>query len=152
MPSTPCSPATVDARAVRLSQAVVAVLVVTAAATRTWPLLALPFAHLLAGAALGPRGNLVGLAFRRVVRPRLATDAPEDARPPRFAAAVGSAALGAALLAHAAGAGAFGWALALLVAALATLSAATGFCVGCRLYWLVTLARRARPGAPGAGA
>ena len=44
--------------------------------------------------------------------------------------------LAAASIAHAAGAEVLGWALGLMVAALALLSAATGFCAGCELYKL----------------
>ena len=141
------SPA-VDSRAVRLSQGLVAALVVAAAALRAWPLLLVPAAHLAASAALGPRGNLVGPLFRRLVRPHLAGDAPEDARPPRFAATLGATFLSASLLAHAAGVAPLGWALAGAVAVLALLSATTGLCIGCRLYWLVALIRRTRAGFP----
>lgn len=43
-----------------------------------------------AGALLGPASQPWGLVFRRFVRPRLAPPAElEDARPPRFAQAVG---------------------------------------------------------------
>jgi hypothetical protein len=136
----------VDARAVRLAQGLVATLIALAAVLQAWPLLALPAAHLAASALLGSRANVVGLAFDRLVRPRLAGDAPEDARPPRFASGVGAAVLAASLAAHAGGATTLGWSLAGVVAALALLSAATGLCVGCRLYWLFVLARRA--GAP----
>jgi len=45
--------------------------------------------------------------------------------------------LGTASVAHAVGLHTFGWALGLLVAGLALLSAATGFCVGCQAYRLL---------------
>lgn len=141
----PC-PVQVDARAVRFSQGIVALLVLAAAATGEAALLALPALHLLAAATLGPRGNLPGSFFCAVIRPRLAGDAPEDARPPRFAASIGATVLGLSLVAHLAGLPAVGWALAALVATLATLSATTGLCVGCKLYWLIALYRRARAG------
>ncbi len=140
----------VDARAVRFSQGLVALLVLAAAAAGRPGLLALPALLLFLSAALGRRGNLAVRAFDRVVRPRLSTSELEDARPPRFASSVGAVFLAASLLAHAAGLAVLGWALALAVAALATLSAATGFCVGCRMYWLVALLRRARAGVRGA--
>jgi hypothetical protein len=141
------APPPVDARAVRLSQGVTAALVGLAAALGAWPLLAIPALHLAASASLGPRGNLVGGAFCRFIRPRLATEAPEDPRGPRFAAAIGTTFLAASLAAHALGFARVGWALAAAVAVLATLAAATGLCVGCKLYWLVALARRVRLGA-----
>lgn len=140
----------VDARAVRTSQGVVALLVVASAALGSWQLLAVPALLLFLSAALGRRGNLLVRAFDRLVRPRLSTASLEDARPPRFASTVGAVFLAGALLAHASGVPALGWALALAVAALATLSAATGLCVGCRMYWLVVLFRRAFAGVRGA--
>ena len=140
----------VDARAVRSSQGLVALLVLAAAAAGSPRLLAVPALLLFLSAALGRRGNLAVLAFDRLVRPRLSTAELEDARPPRFASTVGAVFLGASLLAFAAEVPLLGWALALVVAALAALSAATGFCVGCRMYWLVALLRRARAGVRGA--
>ena len=90
-----------------------------------------------AGALLGPASQPWGLVFRRFVRPRLAPPAElEDARPPRFAQAVG---LVFAL------AGLAGWVLGwpvlfyvavgfALIAAL--LNAVFDFCLGCEVYLL----------------
>ncbi len=125
---------TVDVRAARLSQATVAALVLAAAALGSWKLLAIPAAHLAASAALGRRGNAVVRAFDAWLRPRLGAPVVEDARPPRFANVVGATFLAASLLAHAAGAGVLGWALALAVGALALVASATGVCLGCRVY------------------
>ncbi|HEY6098551.1 MAG TPA: DUF4395 family protein, partial [Anaeromyxobacter sp.] len=115
-----------------------------------WRLLALPALHLVLAAALGRRGNVPVRAFDAYVRPRLRTAPLEDARPPRFASTVGAVFMAASLLAHAAGAHAAGWGLAFAVAALAGLAASTGLCVGCRMYWLVVLLRRAKARAGGA--
>jgi len=49
---------------------------------------------------------------------------------------LGSTALILALIAFALGATTVGWGLALAVAALQTLLATTGYCLGCRLYFL----------------
>jgi Domain of unknown function (DUF4395) len=133
-----------DTRAARAAQALVAVLVAAAAALGDPRLLAVPALHLTLAAALGRRGNLPVRAFDAYVRPRLSTPSWEDARPPRFASTVGAIFLGASLLAHAAGQHALGWILALSVAALAGLAAATGLCIGCRLYWVVALVRKLR--------
>ncbi len=65
----------------------------------------------------------------------------EDPRPPRFAATVGVVFLTSATIAFAAGASTLGWALALVVAVLAGLSATTGVCVGCEM-WLFAARRR----------
>ena len=143
-----------DTRAARAAQGLVALLVLAAAALGDWRLLAVPALHLVLSGALGRRGNLPVRAFDAYLRPLLPPGSVEDARPPRFASTIGAVFLGASLLAHAAGAHAVGWVLALAVAALAGLAAATGLCVGCRMYWLVALLRRARararPGVRGA--
>ena len=61
---------------------------------------------------------------------------PEHEYPPRFAQFLGSIALTLSLIAFVLGAAVRGWVLALAVAALQTLLAATGYCLGCRLYFL----------------
>lgn len=139
-PGTPL----LDARAARAAQALVAVLVAAAATLGDSRLLAVPALHLALAAALGRRGNLPVRAFDAWIRPRLSTPSWEDARPPRFASTVGAIFLGASLVAHSAGQHALGWLLALSVAALAGLAAATGLCIGCKLYWVVALVRRFR--------
>ena len=129
----PGAPA-VDVRAARLSQALVAALVLAAAALGSATLLAAPAVHLALSAALGRRGNLAVRAFDAWLRPRLGAPVLEDARPPRFANLVGAVFLAAALLAHASGAAVLGWALALAVGALALLASTTGACLGCWAY------------------
>lgn len=90
---------------------------------------------LLLGAAFGPRYGPFLRLYAAVVRPRLSPPHElEDPRPPRFAAVVGVAFLTAATVAFAVGTPGLGWALALVVAALAGLAATTGICVGCELY------------------
>jgi hypothetical protein len=61
---------------------------------------------------------------------------PEHEYPPRFAQVLGSVALTLALIAFAAGSTTLAWGLALAVAGLQTLLATTGYCLGCRLYFL----------------
>jgi hypothetical protein len=72
--------------------------------------------------------------IRRVLR--LAPVEPEHEYPPRFAQALGATFLGLATVAFLLGAPLLGWLLAGAVAALQTLLAVTGICVGCRLYFL----------------
>lgn len=135
------APAPIDPRGPRFNQAVLAVALL-AGFLADWravvPLFALV---LLVGAALGPKYGPFLAVYANVIRPRLAPPRElEDPRPPRFAAAVGVVFLAAATLAFVAGHAGIGWALALIVAALAGLSAITGVCVGCEVYLL--LARR----------
>ena len=138
------APAPIDPRGPRFNQAVLAVALLAGFLVDWRPVVALFALVLLAGAAFGPRYGPFLALYAKVIRPRLGPPVEmEDPRPPRFAAAVGVVFLNAGALAFAAGHPGIGWALALVVAALAGLSATTGVCVGCELYLL--LARR-RPG------
>jgi hypothetical protein len=126
----------IDSRAPRFNQAVVGTLAAVAVATGWWWLLAVLAAQLAVGLSFGRRFCLPCLAYFELVQ-RLAGEGPlEDARPPRFANMVGVAFLGAAAVAYAVGLPAAGIVLASLVAALALLASATGFCAGCEAYKL----------------
>ena len=124
----------IDARGPRFNQATIATLSLLAFVTGWWPLLGLLALQLGVGLAFGRRWCLPCLFYFEVVQPRLGEGPIEDARPPRFANLVGFIVLGAATAAHALGLSALGWALGLLVAALALLAASTGLCVGCEMY------------------
>lgn len=90
------------------------------------------------GVALGVQRTPAALLFKHLVRPRL--DAPlhlEDARPPRFAQAVGLAFVVVALVAHLSGATLVGAIATGLALAAALLNAVFGFCLGCELYLLM---------------
>ena len=140
------APAPIDPRGPRFNQAVLAVALLSGFLFDWRPVVPVFALVLLAGAALGPRYGPFLALYARVIRPRLAPPAElEDPRPPRFASTVGVVFLGAASLAFLAGHPGVGWGLALIVAALAALSATTGICVGCEIYLLA--ARRRNPGA-----
>ena len=88
-------------------------------------------------AAFGLRYSIYGAIWRRIVKvAKLGPTEPEHEYPPRFAQVLGSIALVLSLLAFAVGATTLGWAFALAVAGLQTLLAVTGYCLGCRLYFL----------------
>lgn len=126
----------IDARAPRFNQAVVGV-VALAGALFGWPLLwALMGAQLLIGLTLGRRFCLTCIAYFELVQPRFGEGKLEDSRPPRLANAIGFAFLSAAALAWWLGSPAVGTALGALVAFLALLAAASGFCAGCEVYRL----------------
>jgi hypothetical protein len=131
----------IDARGPRFNQAVIGSLALVAFLTGWWWLLALLAAQLAVGLTLGRRWCLPCLFYFEVLQPRFGEGPIEDARPPRFANMVGVAVLGGASLAHALGFSTLGWALGLLVAALALFAAATGFCAGCQLYRLIARVR-----------
>ena len=124
----------IDSRAPRTNQAIVGTLSLVAFLSGWWPILALLAAQLAIGLRFGRRYCLPCLLYFEVLQPRLGEGPIEDSRPPRFANMVGVAFLGAATLAHATGLTAIGWALGLIVAALALLAATTGLCVGCEMY------------------
>jgi hypothetical protein len=88
-------------------------------------------------AAFGLRYSIYGAIWRRLARAlRLPKVEPEHEYPPRFAQTLGSVALILSLVAFALGAPLAGWVFAGAVAALQALLAATGYCLGCRLYFL----------------
>ncbi len=92
---------------------------------------------LAVSAAFGTRWFVPGRAWpviRRMLR--IGPAEPEHEYPPRFAQALGATLLGLAALAFVAGAAVLGWLLVGAVAALQALLAATGICIGCRLYFL----------------
>ncbi|MCU0268324.1 MAG: DUF4395 domain-containing protein [Acidimicrobiales bacterium] len=138
----PTTPTPIDPRGPRFNQAVLTTGLLVGFLLDA-PLVVPVFAAVLfLGAAFGPRYGPFLRLYAEVIRPRLDPPAElEDPRPPRFAAVVGVLFLSAATLAFLAGAATLGWVLALVVAALAALSAVTGICVGCEIYLLVARRR-----------
>ena len=136
------APAPIDPRGPRFNQAVLATALLTGLLFDWRPVVPVFALVLLAGAALGPKYGPFLALYAKVIRPRIGPPREmEDPRPPRFAASVGVVFLAAASLAFAGGASGLGWGLALVVAALAALSAVTGICVGCEMYLLLSRRR-----------
>ena len=124
----------IDARAPRFNQAAVGLGALTALLTGWWPILAVLAVQLGVGLRFGRRFCLPCVAYFELVQPRLGEGPIEDARPPRFANQVGFVVLSAATFAYLVGLAWLGSILGALVAALALLAAATGFCAGCQVY------------------
>jgi hypothetical protein len=144
-PNTSKTPKPIDPRGPRFNQTVLAVALVLGFVFQVWYVVPVFAVVLFIGAAFGPRYGPFLRLYASVIKPRLAPPAElEDPRPPRFAATVGVVFLTAATIAFLAGATVLGWVLALIVAALAGLAAATGICVGCEIY-LVFARRRGVP-------
>jgi fatty acid desaturase len=126
----------IDSRAPRFNQATIGLLAALAVAFGWWWLLALLALQLVVGLTLGRRYCLPCLAYFELVQPLVGEGRLEDSRPPRFANMVGAAVLTGAAASWALGFATVGAALGALVAALALLAAATGFCAGCEAYKL----------------
>ena len=138
-------PKPIDPRGPRFNQSVLAIALVLGFLTQVWFVAPVFAAVLFLGAAFGPRYGPFLRLYVEVIKPRLAPPTElEDPRPPRFAATVGVVFLLAATVSFLAGNDVLGWVLALTVAALAGLAAATGICVGCEIY-LVVARRRGVP-------
>lgn len=130
----------IDSRGPRTNQAVIGSLALLAFLFDAEWLVAVLGLQLAIGLAFGRRYCLPCLLYFEVIQPRVGEGRIEDARPPRFANAVGALFFAAATAAFLAGAATLGWALALVVAALALLAATSGLCVGCEIYlWLARL-------------
>jgi hypothetical protein len=126
----------IDSRAPRFNQATIGVLSLVAVVFGWWWLLAVLAAQLIIGLTLGRRYCIPCVAYFELVQPRLGEGPLEDARPPRFANLVGAIFLSLGTVAYAAGLPTLGAVLGGIVAALALLAAATGFCTGCEAYKL----------------
>jgi hypothetical protein len=127
----------IDPRGHRFGAALSALILLASFGTGFAPGVAVVLASIGVSAAFGLRWSIYGLIWRRiVVLLRLGRTEPEHEYPPRFAQTLGSIALVLALVAFAAGAPIVGWGLALAVAGLQTVLGVTGYCLGCRMYFL----------------
>ena len=127
----------IDPRGHRFGAGVSAVALILAALTGTVWLVAVALLSIGVSAAFGLRYSIYGVIWRRIVQVAgLGKVEPEHEYPPRFAQVLGSVALVLSLAAFGLGATTVGWVFALAVAALQTLLAVTGYCLGCRLYFL----------------
>jgi hypothetical protein len=136
----------VDERAPRFNQGTVALFCGLALATGAWWLASLIGLQLIVGLAFGRRYCLPCVFYFEVIQPRVGEGPVEDARPPRFANILGAVFLGAATGLHLIGLHAAGWFVIGMVAALAGLAVATGFCLGCSIYRVIARVRGIRPG------
>jgi len=127
----------IDPRGHRFGAGVSALLLIAAFVTGTTWLVGVVLLSIAVSAAFGLRFSIYGAIWRRIAKvlglPRVE---PEHEYPPRFAQVLGSVALILSLAAFALGATTLGWVFALAVAGLQTLLATTGYCLGCRLYFL----------------
>jgi hypothetical protein len=127
----------IDPRGHRFGAGVSAILLIVAFLTGTVWLVAIALLSIGVSAAFGLKYSIYGVAWRRIAKAlSLPKVEPEHEYPPRFAQTLGSTALILALVALALGATTIGWGLTLAVAGLQSVLAVTGYCLGCRLYFL----------------
>ena len=127
----------IDPRGHRFGAGVSALLLLVSFATGWVPGVVLALLSIGASAAFGLRYSIYGAIWRRIAKAaRLGKVEPEHEYPPRFAQTLGSVVLIASLIAFVVGATPVGWILALAVAGLQSVLAVTGYCLGCRLYFL----------------
>jgi hypothetical protein len=132
------SPRRIDPRGHRLGGGLSAAILALAFGLGT-PALVLAIAVALwVSAAFGTRYSILGRPWP-LVRRALRIGPPAELEgefPPRFAQAFGGVVLALALVLFALGATAGAWLLTGAVAALQAVLAITGYCLGCRLYFL----------------
>ena len=135
----------IDSRGPRWSALITAIVLATALVTSSIWVIAYQAVVFAIGAIRGPQFTPNAVIFKKLIRPRLKSEATfEDVRPPQFAQAVGLGFALIAVIASVVGAGgvftiAVGFALAA-----AFLNAAFNFCLGCEMYLLILRARTAK--------
>jgi len=138
----------IDPRGPRFGAAItVAVLALVLITGSAWLLVAqmLVFAT---GAVAGLRYAPYGMAYRRLIRPRLGPPAQTEAEgPPRFAQGVGMVFALGGVLGYAAGATGVGIAFTALALVAAFLNAAFDICLGCQVYLFIQRNLRVWPSA-----
>ena len=131
----------IDPRGQRFAAAVTSVVLAIGLLTSSAVVLGLQTVVFALAALVGLNASPYGWLYRTLVRPRIGPPAElEDARPPRFAQAVGLVFGLVATVGFATGAELVGTIATSFALAAAFLNAAFGFCLGCEIY---LLARRA---------
>lgn len=119
--------------------AILSVVVLSAAVVFNLPILVAAIGlALFVSAWFGTRYSALGKPWP-YVRKALRLGPPKELEseiPPRFAQALGSLGLGLAVVAFVIGVPIVGWVLTIAVAALQGVLGATGYCLGCKLYFL----------------
>jgi len=157
----------IDARGPRFSAAITTVVLAVALVTSNVWVAAFQAAVFAIGAIRGPQFTPYAVIFKKLIKPRLKSEATfEDVRPPQFAQSVGLGFALVAVIASVTGADgvftiAVGFALVAVIAsvtgadglftiaigfalAAAFLNSAFNFCLGCQVYLLLVRARVAK--------
>jgi len=137
--------ASIDSRGPRWSAGITTIVLATALVTSSLWVIAYQAVVFAIGAIRGPQFTPNAVIFKKLIRPRLKSEATfEDVRPPQFAQAVGLGFALVAVIASVVGAGAvFTIAVGFALAA-AFLNVAFNFCLGCEMYLFILRARTAK--------
>lgn len=136
-PAAP-TPRQIDPRGHRFGAAFSVVILAVAFLINQPILVAFVFAALAISAWFGTRYSILGRPWP-VIRKLFKIGPPHELEsefPPRFAQFLGAIALGLAVIAFVLGFSTLGWIFTAGVAGLQLTLAATGYCLGCRLYFL----------------
>jgi hypothetical protein len=136
---------TIDARGPRWSAVITTIVLAIALVTSNVWVAAFQAVVCAIGAIRGPQLTPYAIIFKKLIKPRLKSDATfEDVRPPQFAQSVGLVFALVAVIASVTGAdGVFTIAVGFALAA-AFLNSAFNFCLGCQVYLLLLRARVAK--------
>jgi hypothetical protein len=139
------SEVTIDARGPRWSAVITTIVLAVALVTSNVWVAAFQAIVFAIGAIRGPQFTPYAFIFKKLIKPRLKSEATfEDVGPPQFAQSVGLGFALVAVVASLTGAdGVFTIAIGFALAA-AFLNAAFNFCLGCQVYLLLLRARVAK--------
>ena len=131
-------PTQVDPRSMRVAAAITTVVLALVLVTPSPVSIALLIAQTAVfaiGAFVSLKASPYSIVYARLVRPRIGPPAElEDARPPRFAQAVGLGFAVLALIGFGLGAPDLGFIAVAFALVAALLNASVGLCLGCELY------------------
>jgi hypothetical protein len=141
-------PTQVDPRSMRVAAAITTVVLALVLVTPSPVSIALLIAQTAVfaiSALVSLKASPYAIVYARLVRPRIGPPAElEDARPPRFAQAVGLGFAGLALIGFGLGAPDLGFIAVAFALVAALLNASIGLCLGCELYLAVHRLRLVR--------
>ncbi|MFT4049579.1 MAG: DUF4395 domain-containing protein [Solirubrobacterales bacterium] len=124
----------IDARGPRTLQSTVAIVTGLAWVLNAPWLVGIMALQLVVGLAFGRRWCIPCVFWFKVLQPRIGEGRIEDSRVPRFANILGAIFLTTATILFVLGLTTAGWAITLMVTALASLAGISGICVGCEMY------------------
>ncbi len=127
----------VDQSALKVNQAFIIILLISAFLLNSWLLVAFVSMVMLLGTVL-PKWSLFKGIYRRILKPANIVKSrviPDNPEPHRFAQGFGGTVLVLSVITLLIGQSVVGWILAWVVIALAALNLFLGFCAGCFVYY-----------------